>query len=44
MLHQSRLVEKTAVEKDGTLIKAIHLENGQKISGKVSVKIVWYHM
>ncbi|KAL1872980.1 hypothetical protein Daus18300_004121 [Diaporthe australafricana] len=32
-----RLIEHDAVEKDGTIIKAIHLENGQRINGKVSV-------
>lgn len=37
--NQSRLVEKDTVEKDGTFIKAISLENGQRITGKVSAKV-----
>lgn len=40
MSNKSRLIEKDAVEKEGTVIKAIYLENGQKITGKVSSKII----
>ncbi|KAG6358546.1 hypothetical protein INS49_012063 [Diaporthe citri] len=35
---KSRLVDKYAVEKDGAVIEALHLENGQRISGKVFVE------
>lgn len=44
MLHQSRLPETDAVEKDGAVIEAIHLQNGQRISGKVSAKVVGIRM
>ncbi|KAE9578441.1 hypothetical protein CGCF415_v012742 [Colletotrichum fructicola] len=35
---KSRLIEKDAVEKDGTTIRAIRLENGQTITGKIFVE------
>lgn len=37
---KSRLVDNDAVEKDGSVIGAIHLTNGQKITGKVSDRVV----
>lgn len=37
---KSRLVDEDAVAKNGAVIEAINLENGQTIAGKVSARVV----
>lgn len=36
---KSRLVDNVAVDKNGAVIEAIHLTNGQKIAGKVGERV-----